>query len=113
MATIIKKGTNPSCFRLRNGKVINLFPDVLTVLTDEEEELLMSEYGSFIMPRVITESKPNGCFILSHKKEYSADMNKEVGKVLDNSSKIEIEHKENNQEVIEVKETSKRGRRKK
>ena len=50
----------------------------------------MKEYGSFIKPRIITESKPNGCFIVSDKNSYSADMNKEVGEVEDNSSRIKV-----------------------
>ena len=90
MAAIIKKGTNASCFRLSTGKVLTFEPDILRVLNDDEFEQLMKEYGSFIKPRIITESKPNGCFIVSDKNSYSADMNKEVGKVEDNSSRVKV-----------------------
>ena len=90
MATIIKKGTNASCFRLSTGKVLTFEPDILRVLNDDEFEQLMKEYGSFIRPRIITESKPSGCFIVSTKNSYGADMNKEVGKVEDNSSRVKV-----------------------
>ena len=90
MAAIIKKGTNASCFRLSTGKVLTFEPDILRVLNDDEFEQLMKEYGSFIKPRIITESKPNGCFIVSDKNSYSSDMNKEVGKVEDNSSRVKV-----------------------
>ena len=90
MATIIKKGTNASCFRLSTGKVLTFEPDIFKVLNDDEFEQLMKEYGSFIRPRIITESKPNGCFIVSTKNSYGADMNKEVGDVEDNSSRVKV-----------------------
>lgn len=90
MAAIIKKGTNASCFRLSTGKVLTFEPDILRVLNDDEFEQLMKEYGSFIKPRIITESKPNGCFIVSDKNSYSADMNKEVGEIEDNSSRVKV-----------------------
>lgn len=90
MAAIIKKGTNASCFRLSTGKVLTFEPDILRVLNDDEFEQLMKEYGSFIRPRIITESKPNGCFIVSTKNSYGADMNKEVGEVEDNSSRVKV-----------------------
>lgn len=90
MATIVKKGTNASCFRLSTGKVLTFEPDILRVLNDDEFEQLMKEYGSFIRPRIITESKPNGCFIVSDKNSYGSDMNKEVGEVEDNSSRVKV-----------------------
>lgn len=90
MAAIIKKGTNASCFRLSNGKVLTFEPDILKVLNDDEFEMLMNEYGYFIKPRTITESKPNGCFIVSDRSSYSADMNKEVGEVEDKSSRVKV-----------------------
>lgn len=90
MAAIIKKGTNASCFRLSTGKVLTFEPDILRVLNDDEFKQLMKEYGSFIKPRIITESKPNGCFIVSDKNSYSSDMNKEVGEVEDNSSRVKV-----------------------
>lgn len=93
MSSIVKKGTNASCFRLSTGKVVMLEPDILVVLKEEEFELLMKEYGSFIKPRIITESKPSGCFIVCDKADKTKDMNKEVGKVKDKSSQIEVKSK--------------------
>ena len=90
MPTIIKKGTNASCFRLPNGKVVMLEPDVLKVLNKDEYDLLMSEYGSFIKPRIITDAKPNGCFIVNDKAVNAKAQDKEVGNVKDKSSKVEV-----------------------
>ncbi len=106
MAAIIKKGTNASCFRLSTGKVLTFEPDILRVLNDDEFKQLMKEYGSFIKPRIITESKPNGCFIVSENKLYSADMNKEVGKVEDKSSQIKVKNGKSSQ--IKVKKGCKK-----
>lgn len=90
MPTIIKKGTNASCFRLQNGKVVMLEPDVLKVLNKDEYDMLMSEYGSFIKPRIITDAKPNGCFIVNDKTASASAQDKEVGEVKDKSSRIEV-----------------------
>ena len=90
MATIIKKGTCASSFLLSNGRVFTFEPDVLTVLSANEYESLMNEYGYFIKPRIITESKPNGCFIVSEKSSYAKDMDSEVGEVQDKSSRVEV-----------------------
>lgn len=90
MSSIIKKGTNASSFRLKDGTFIILQPDLLVVLKDEVFNQLMSEYGSFINPRIISEKNPNGCFLVNEKSSYAKDMNKEVGIVKDNSSQIEV-----------------------
>ena len=90
MSSIIKKGTNASAFRLKDGKLITLEPDVLVVLKEDIFEELMREYGSFITPRIITEANPNGCFIVNRKSDFALDMNKEVGKIKDNSAQIEV-----------------------
>ena len=45
MATIIKKGTCASSFRLSDGKVFTFEPDVLKVLNKNEYEALMNEDG--------------------------------------------------------------------
>jgi hypothetical protein len=95
MVAIIKKGTNPSSFRLKTGRVITLQPDILTVVTDDNFEELMREYGSFIEPRIISDKNPSGCFIISQRgygtdNTYASDMNKEVGKIKDASSRIEV-----------------------
>lgn len=116
MTTIVKKGTNANCFRLKNGKLITLEPDVLVILTDTEFEMLMAEYGSFIKPRIITEANPNGCFLVNRKSNYVADMSKEVGEVKDGSSPVEVT--EGVIKEVPVKEAEgsakpKRGRRKK
>jgi hypothetical protein len=104
MSSIIKKGTNACSFRLDNGKLITLEPDILVVLDESTFNQLMGEYGSFIIPRIISDSNPRGCFIVNRKSDYAKDMNKEVGEVKDNSSRIEVSEGE-------VK--PKRGRRKK
>ena len=107
MATIIKKGTNAICFKLSDNKTtIMLEPDVLVVLDDKDFDTLMHEYGSFIKPRIITESNPGGCFIVNFKKENATAQNKEVGEVQDNSSPVEVE------ETEEVKVIKRRGRKK-
>lgn len=106
MASIIKKGTNTSCFKLSDDTVITLIPDVLVVLKDEVFDKLMKEYGSFIKPRIITESNPNGCFIVNFKTDHALGLSKEVGEVKDNSSPVEVEESE------EVKVIKRRGRRK-
>lgn len=90
MPSLIKKGTSASSFRLSNGKLITLLPDVITVLTDIEFELLMNEYGSFITPRTITDSRPYGCFIVGRSVSYAEGANREIGKVIDNSAPIEL-----------------------
>lgn len=95
MATIIKKGTNPSSFLLKNRKVITLKPDILTVVKEDDFEDLMREYGNFIEPRIISDKNPSGCFIISQKgnsadNAYASDMSKEVGKVKDASARIEV-----------------------
>lgn len=95
MATIIKKGTNPSSFRLSNGKVITLEVgfnggQYLNIIKDADFELLMKEYGGFITPRILSDKNPGGCFIVSESKAYAEDMNKEVGEIKDKSAPIEI-----------------------
>ena len=90
MATIIKKGTNPSCFRLKGGKLITLRPDEIVILKEAEYEELMAEYGSFIMPRILTDKNPSGCYIVSTKAVKANDQSKEVGKVKDGSAPIEV-----------------------
>lgn len=90
MATIIKKGTCASCFRLKSGRMIMLQPDVIVTLKDAEYEELMKDYGSFIMPRILTDKNPSGCFIVSTKSAKAKDQSKEVGKVKDGSSPIEV-----------------------
>lgn len=98
MATIIKKGTNPSAFRLSNGKVITLQVGIaggnyLNIIKDEDFDLLMKEYGSFINPRIISDKNPWGCFIISDSRSYAEDMNKEVGEIKDASAPIELPKK--------------------
>lgn len=98
MATIIKKGTNASCFKLSNGKVITLEVGVaggnyLNIIKDEDFDLLMKEYSSFIRPRIIGDKNPNGCFIVSESLAYAQDMNKEVGEIKDASAPIELPKK--------------------
>lgn len=88
---IIKKGTNPSSFRLRNGKVLTFYPDMLQTVSDADYEALMFEYGKFITPRIISDKNPCGCFIVGGVK--AADQNKEVGKVKDKSAPIKRKRK--------------------
>ena len=91
MATIIKKGTNPSAFRIKD-KVIVLEPDVLTFISEEDMEELKHKWWGFIGPRVISEKNPLGCFIISERSlDYVDGMNKEVGKVEDGSSPLDGE----------------------
>lgn len=118
MPTIIKKGTCPSAFNLRSGKRVLLQVgagggDFLNIISDKDYEDLIREYGSFILPRVRSEKNPDGCFIIHDKKDYATDFGKEVGKVRDGSSKIEIKEEKPVIESIEVKTESKPKKRKK
>ena len=101
MPTIIKKGTNPSSFRVRN-KTIVLRPNILTFVSDEDFMELKNKWWGFIGPRVISDKNPAGCFIISEKSEnYTSGFNKEVGEVKDNSSKLEdTEFKEEVKKVL-------------
>lgn len=92
MATIVKKGTNPSAFKLKNGKTILLqVGGILNVIPDEDFDALMKEYGSFITPRIISDKNPMGCFIVSDKREDAKDMSNEIGdEIKDNSAPVEI-----------------------
>lgn len=90
MASIIKKGTCASCFRLSDGKLITLRPDEIVIIKDSDFEELMKEYGSFITPRILTDKNPSGCFIVSTKVINAQAQNKEVGEVKDGSAPIEV-----------------------
>lgn len=92
MATIVKKGTNPSLFKLKSGKKVLLeVGGILNVIPDDVYDELMSEYGSFILPRVVSDKNPCGCFIISEKKEVAKDMSNEIGdEIKDNSAPVEI-----------------------
>lgn len=92
MPSIVKKGTNKSAFKLISGKKYVLYPGVITVLTDDEYNALMKEYGKFIMPRIISDKNPRGCFIVNDSKAKAEDMNKEIGdEIKDNSAPIEVD----------------------
>ncbi len=96
MPTIIKKGTNPSAFRLRSGKTIILKVgpgggEMMNVLTDREYDELMAEYGNFIRERRITDKNPRGTFIIHDSREYAEDMAREIGdEIQDNSAQIKV-----------------------
>ena len=91
LATIIKKGTNPSAFQL-SKRVLVLEPDVITVVSEEEMAELKHKWWGFIGPRVITEKNPLGCFIIRERSlGYVDGMNKEVGKVEDGSTPLDGE----------------------
>lgn len=91
MPSIIKKGTNPSAFRLRSGHTIVLQPDIVCTLSDSEYDNLMAEYGTFILERRLTDQNPNGCFIIHDSREYVETMSKEVAdEVQDNSAPIKV-----------------------
>ena len=93
MTTIVKKGTCPSIFRLRSGKIITLeVSPVLNFIDDVSFEDLMVEYGNFIKERVISDKNPNGCFIIGVKPENAKAQDVEVGEeIKDNSAPIEVE----------------------
>lgn len=96
MPTIVKKGTNPSAFRLRSGKTIILKVgpgggEMMNVLTDREYDELMAEYGNFIRERRITDKNPRGTFIIHDSREYAEDMAREIGdEIQDNSAQIKV-----------------------
>lgn len=69
MPTIVKKGTNSSVFKLRNGKKIILaVSPVLNIISDDDFSALMKEYGNFINERRIDDKNPGGCFIIHDEK---------------------------------------------
>ena len=108
MPTIIKKGTNNSAFRLRNGHTILIEAglgggDHLNFISDADFDALMAEYGTFIRERILSDKNPTGCFIIHDSREYAKDLGAEVGEVRDNSAPIEIEKVE--------KKTTKRKRK--
>ena len=91
MPSIIKKGTNPSAFRLHSGHTIVLHPDIICTLEDSEFDALMAEYGSFINERRLTDQNPTGCFIIHYSREYVETMSNEVAdEVQDNSAPIKV-----------------------
>ena len=96
MPVIIKKGTNPSAFRLKNGKTILIQVgfgggDYINIVSDADYDALMHEYGAFIKERIISDSNPRGCFIINDNREYAQDMGKEIGtEIKDNSAPIEL-----------------------
>lgn len=105
MPTIVKKGTNPSSFVLKSGKVVTLNPSpMLNILDDATYEELMSEYGCFINERRISDKHPNGTYLIHDSAEYVKAQDKEIGKeIKDKSAPIEVE-----QEVKAVKKVAKR-----
>ncbi len=91
MPSIIKKGTNPSAFTLRNGKTIILAPDVVSVLSEKEFDDLIAEYGSFIKERRVTDANPAGCFLIHDSREYVEKQNAEIkNEITDASAPIEV-----------------------
>lgn len=94
MPTIIKKGTNPSAFRLKTGYTVVLQPDIMCTLSDQLFDALMTEYGAFINERRITDKNPSGCFIIHDSREYAADMSTEVAdEITDGSAPIKVTKK--------------------
>ena len=80
MMTIVKMGTNPSGFRLSDGKFINLnvWPET-NDLADSNFEQLMKEYGHFIKERTYSDKNPTGCFVIHEKRDYAAEAAEENG----------------------------------
>lgn len=94
MPSIIKKGTNASAFRMRSGKTHVFNPDIVTVLSDDDYDELMAEYGSFILERRITDAHPTGCFIIHDDREYVEAQSKEIAdEIQDNSAPVKVTRK--------------------
>lgn len=108
MPTIIKKGTNPSAFRLKSGKtiIINVERgggDILNFVSEGDFKALMYEYGSFIAPRIISDKNPDGCFIVSADRAMAHDMAAEIGEeIKDNSAPIQLEQKSIETKPLEI-----------
>lgn len=105
MPTIVKKGTNSSVFKLRNGKKIILaVSPVLNIISDDDFSALMKEYGNFINERRIDDKNPGGCFIIHDEKADATAHDAEIGEeIKDNSAPIEIETEMNSDfSAIEV-----------
>ncbi len=61
-------------------------------VSEDDFKALMQEYGCFISPRIISDSNPDGCFIIHADKKVAQDMSKEIGdEIRDNSGQIEVE----------------------
>lgn len=87
---IIKRGTNASCFALKNKVNIILNPEpMLNVIPDSLYEILMAEYGSFIRPRICSDKNPKGCFIIQGKTQDAFAQEKEAGALKDGSSQMD------------------------
>lgn len=100
---IIKRGTNASCFALKNKVTITLKPEpMLNIIPDSLYERLMDEYGAFIRPRICSDKNPKGCFIIQEKKESAQSQEKEVGALTDGSSQIDGETLQKAEEEIET-----------
>lgn len=105
MPTIVKKGTNSSVFKLRNGKKIILaVSPVLNIISDDDFSALMKEYGNFINERRIDDKNPGGCFIIHDEKADATAHDAEIGEeIKDNSAPVEIETEMNSDfSAIEV-----------
>ena len=115
MPTIVKKGTCPSIFRLRSGKIVTLdVSPVLNFIDDTTFEELMIEYGHFIKERIISDKNPNGCFIFGIKPESAKAQDKEVGnEIKDYSAPIEVEEQKEPEEPKPIKVTTRKRVKKK
>ena len=86
---IVKRGTNASCFALKNGVTVTLRPEpILNMIPDAVYELLMAQYGSFITPRIHSDKNPNGCFIIQGKTKDAFAQEKEAGALKDGSAQM-------------------------
>lgn len=130
MVTIVKRGTNASSFTLSDGRSVVLQPEpVLNAVSERDFAEIMSVYGDFIKPRILSDKNPSGCFVISEKSQKAADQSEEAGKLKDGSAPVSEEDlltETEDEETIEVvgnddeetdekeeKQTAKRGRPKK
>ena len=69
MYKITKKGGCAVAFKLKDKRVFVFEPDVAVEISDDEYKAIMAEYSSFILPRIWSESNPDGCFLVVRVEE--------------------------------------------
>lgn len=84
MVIFIQEGSIGTVFKLSTGKVIEIKVGegggvYNNDIEDEDFEILMKEYGSYIEPRIKTDENPLGCFII--KKQVVEEAEEKPAKV--------------------------------
>lgn len=85
---VIKRGMNGLDFPLK-GKVLSLKGEgYLNVVKDEDWEEAVAKFGDFINKRIVSDSNPNGVFIVKAQKESAVQESREADEFVDVSAPI-------------------------